>query len=78
VALEGEFVQELSDKAIDTDLEHAVNGPSDLSLMHLYPIYGAVHQLKANETACGHRDTRWSMIIAGIDPDPAQASALKT
>jgi hypothetical protein len=41
----GDFVRELSDEAIDVHLEHALNAPSDLSLMHLCPIDGAVHQV---------------------------------
>jgi FAD/FMN-containing dehydrogenase len=74
----GDFVKELSDKAIDAHLEWAAKAPSELSLMHLYPIDGAVHRMGQNETAWGFRDATWSMVIAGIDPDPAKANALTT
>ena len=43
----GDFVKELPDAAIDVHLEHAAESPSELSLMHLYPIDGAVHEVAA-------------------------------
>jgi len=64
----GDFVNDLSDAAIDVHLDHAAKTPSELSLMHLYPIDGAVHRVGAGDTAWGVRDARWSMVIAGIDP----------
>ncbi len=72
----GDFVKELSDKAIDAHLECAAKAQSELSLMHLYPIDGAVHDVGRSETAWGFRDATWSMVIAGIDPNPANAEAL--
>ena len=71
----GDFVKELSDAAIDAHIEHASKSPSELSLMHLYPIDGAVHRVGASDTAWSCRDATWSMVIAGIDPDPAKAAA---
>ncbi len=41
--------------------------------MHLYPINGAVHRVGAQATAWNCRDAPWSMVIAGIDPDPKKA-----
>jgi FAD/FMN-containing dehydrogenase len=73
----GEFVKELSDAAIDAHIEHASKSPSPLSLMHLYPIDGAVHRVGAKDAAWSCRDATWSMVICGIDPDPAKADALK-
>jgi hypothetical protein len=72
----GDFVKELSDKAIEAHLECAGKTPSELSLMHLYPIDGAVHHKGQNETAWNFRNATWFMVIAGIDPDPAKAEAL--
>ena len=74
----GDFVKELSDGAIDVHLEYAAQLPSELSLMHLYPIDGAVHRVGPNETAWNYRDATWSMVIAAIDPNPAKADALAT
>jgi hypothetical protein len=47
----GDFVAELSDAAIDLHIEHASRSPSELSLMHLYPIDGAVHRVGSGDTA---------------------------
>jgi FAD/FMN-containing dehydrogenase len=74
----GAYVNELSDRAIDTLVEHSVAAPSDLSLVHLYPIDGAVHRVAKDATAWGTRNATWSMVIAAIDPDPAKAAALKS
>ncbi len=73
----GDFVKELPDAAIEAHIAHAAKAPSPLSLMHLYPIDGAVHRRQRDETAWGHRDATWSMVIAGIDPEPAKAPALR-
>jgi hypothetical protein len=72
----GDFVKSLPDDAIDTHIEQAAKAPSELSLMHLYPIDGAVHRVGKDETAWGERDATWSMVIAGIDPNPQQAGPL--
>jgi hypothetical protein len=72
----GDFVKTLPDEAIDAHLEHAAKAPSELSLMHLYPIDGAVHRVSRNATAWSRRDATWSMVIAGIDPDPRKAEAI--
>jgi FAD/FMN-containing dehydrogenase len=72
----GDFVQSLPDEAIDTHIQQAANAPSELSLMHLYPIDGAVHRFNKDEAAWNARDATWSMVIAGIDPNPQKAGAL--
>ena len=74
----GDFVKSLPDEAIDTHIAQAAKAPSELSLMHLYPIEGAVHRVSKEATAWNARDATWSMVIAGIDADPKQADALKT
>lgn len=73
----GDFVKNLSGSAIETHIAQAANAPSDLCLMHLYPIDGAARRVARDATAWGTRDANWSMVIAGIDPDPAKAEALK-
>ena len=74
----GDFVKTLSDEAIETHIANAASAPSGLSLMHLYPIDGAVQRVAKDATAWDARDARWSMVIAGIDPDPGKAVALTT
>jgi FAD/FMN-containing dehydrogenase len=72
----GDFVRSLPDEAIATHIAQAAEAPSELSLMHLYPIDGAVRRVGKNETAWNARDATWSMVIAGIDPDPGKAADL--
>jgi FAD/FMN-containing dehydrogenase len=74
----GDFVKTLPDEAIDTHIAQAAKAPSELCLMHLYPINGAVNRVAKDATAWSARDATFNMVIAGIHPDPAQAEALKT
>jgi hypothetical protein len=74
----GDFVKSLPDEAIETHIAQAAEAPSELSLMHLYPIDGAVHRVPEGATAWNAREATWSMVIAGISADPKQADALKT
>ena len=74
----GDFVTSLPDEAIDTHIAQAAKAPSELSLMHLYPIDGAVRRVPKDATPWNTREATWSMVIAGIDADPRQADALKT
>jgi FAD/FMN-containing dehydrogenase len=73
----GDFVNELSDEAIERHLEFARRLPTMHSTMHLYPINGAVHRVGQNETAFSFRDSTWSQVIVGVDPDPAKAEELR-
>ena len=74
----GDFIEEISDEAIADHVAHGSKSPSELSLMHLYPIDGAVQDVDPDATAWGGRSARWSMVIAGIDSDPAKAGKLKS
>ena len=76
MVLEGRFREELPDAAIDAHLAHAAKLPR-ASCMHFYPIDGAVHRRKPDAIAWGCRDATWSMVIFGVDPDPAKAPAMK-
>jgi hypothetical protein len=69
----GDFVKTLPDAEIEAHLAQAARTPSELSLMHLYPIDGAVHRVSKEESAWNCRDATWSMVIAGIDPNPEKA-----
>jgi FAD/FMN-containing dehydrogenase len=73
----GDFVRELPDAAIEAHLERARTlRPGDLSLMHLYPIDGAVHRVEPDETAWRARDVTWAMVIAGVHPDSREADRM--
>ena len=72
----GDFLNELSDEAIKVHLKYGLNLPSLLSIMHLYPVDGAVQRVSKNATAFSYREAKWSMVIAGIDPDPTKKDAI--
>ncbi len=72
----GHFVDELSDEAIDAHIAQARKLPSALSMMHLYPIDGAVHRVARSDTAWSTRGARWSMVIVGVDPQPENAAGV--
>jgi hypothetical protein len=74
----GDFVKSLPDEAIDTHIAQAAKAPTPLSLMHLYPIDGAVRRVGKDATPWQARDATWSMVIAGIDSNPKGADALKS
>ena len=73
----GDFVKSLTDQAIDVHIAQAAEAPSPFCLMHLYPIDGAVRRVAKNATAWSTRDATYSMVIAGIDPDPKNAERLE-
>ena len=66
----GDYVRKIPDAAIAQHLRFA-EVPTAQSCMHLYPIDGAVHRIGKDETAWKERDANWSMVIFGVDPDPA-------
>jgi FAD/FMN-containing dehydrogenase len=74
----GDFVKEIPDAAISRHLEFAQALPTPQSTMHLYPVDGAVHRVGPRDTAFSYRDVNWSMVIAGVDPDPSNAERLRT
>ena len=72
----GDFVEELSDAAIDVHLQFHESMPTWKSTMHLYSIDGAASRVGSDETAWGYRHAKWGQVIAGVDPDPANAGAI--
>jgi hypothetical protein len=71
-----DFFKELSDAAIAKHIEHASQLPTWQSTMHLYPVNGRVHRTGEADTAFSHRDTVWSEVIVGVDPDPANSGKI--
>jgi FAD/FMN-containing dehydrogenase len=72
----GEFVEELSDDAIDVHLRFHESVPTWKSTMHMYSIDGAASRVGNDETAWAYRHAKWGQVIAGVDPDPANAEAI--
>lgn len=73
----GDFFDAVSDDAIAVHEKYGRNLPTGLSTMHLYPVDGAAHRPGPDETAWAYRDALWSGVIAGIDPDPANAALIR-
>jgi FAD binding domain/Berberine and berberine like len=73
----GDFVKTLPDEAIDTHIAEAAKAPTELCLMHLYPIDGAVRRVSRDTTPWVARDASFSMVIAGISASPQDAEKLK-
>jgi FAD/FMN-containing dehydrogenase len=73
----GDFVKDIPDEAVRIHVDYAERMPSMQSAMHLYPIDGAVQRTTSDATAFSYRDSNWSMVIAGVDRDPANADALR-
>ncbi|HVB34414.1 MAG TPA: FAD-binding oxidoreductase [Patescibacteria group bacterium] len=61
----------LDGASIALHMQHGPQLPTPASTMHLYPINGAVHRVKEDETAFSARDSLFSQVIVGVDPDPA-------
>ncbi len=74
----GDFFRTIPDEALAVHARFSEQAPTALSQMHLYPVDGAVHRVGANETAWAHRDVSFSQVIVGVDPDPANAAAIRT
>ncbi|MFC5803375.1 FAD-binding oxidoreductase [Streptomyces formicae] len=73
----GDFFDRIDDGAIDVHLRYGQSLPTPLSTMHLYPVDGAAHQVGPDDTAWDYRDAVWSGVIAGVDPDPANADVVR-
>ncbi len=71
-----DFINELSDAAIDLHLKHGNRLPSLHSTMHLYPIDAAVQRVGRAETAFNFRAARWAAVFVGVDPDPANGERI--
>ncbi|MCQ0110382.1 FAD-binding oxidoreductase [Zhouia amylolytica] len=67
------YIKELTPEAIAANIEFGSKIPSIHSTTHLYPIDGRVHDFSNSDTAWGNREARWSQVIVGVDPDPANA-----
>ncbi|TXS39401.1 FAD-binding oxidoreductase [Streptomyces sp. or43] len=73
----GDFFDAISDAAIEVHAKYGRDLPTGLSTMHLYPVDGAAHRVAPDATPWAYRDATWSGVIAGIDPDPANAGLIR-
>jgi FAD/FMN-containing dehydrogenase len=72
-----DFVNELSDEAIEAHARYGAEMPTWQSTMHLYPIDGAVHDVDSADTAWSYRDAKWASVFAGVDADPANVETIR-
>lgn len=72
-----DFVEELSDEAIELHASFGEKLPTLKSTMHMYPIDGAAHDVGGDETAWSYRNARWGSVMVGVDPDPAKKDELR-
>ena len=74
----GDNFAELSEEAIDQHVEHGSQIPTMLSTMHLYPVNGAAQRVGKNDTAYSFRESLFTEVIVGVDPDPANSEKITT
>jgi FAD/FMN-containing dehydrogenase len=72
-----DFVKEIPDEAVEIHAKFGAELPTMQSLMHMYPVDGAAHDVAPSETAWSYRDARWGSVFAGVDPDPANVGAVR-
>jgi FAD/FMN-containing dehydrogenase len=66
-----DFVQELSEGAIAEHIKFGPGVPTVNSTVHIYPLDGAVQDVKASDTAFAYRDVKFVHIIAAGSEDAA-------
>lgn len=71
------FLQDLSSDAFETIVRFHANRPSPLCHVVIEELGGMVGRLAADGTAFGHRDKRYSLLIIGMSPDPAEAAKIR-
>jgi hypothetical protein len=71
-----DFFNEISDAAIDVHVKYGAQLPTGHSTMHMYPIDGAASRVPEGATSFAYRNGGWAGIIAGVDPDPANADLI--
>jgi FAD/FMN-containing dehydrogenase len=72
-----DFVNEIPDEAVELHHRFGSAMPSGSSLMHMYAIDGAAHDVGESDTAWAYRDARWANVYAGVDPNPANVAAIR-
>jgi FAD/FMN-containing dehydrogenase len=69
------FMSEISNGAINAYLDFGRMVPSVQTSVHIYPIDGAVQQVRPDETAFAYRHTNFSPVIACMWDSPAENDA---
>ena len=72
-----DYVKEIPDDAVQIHAKFGAEMPTLKSAMHLYPVNGAAHDVAPSDTAWSYRDAHWGATFTGVDPDPANADAIR-
>jgi hypothetical protein len=70
-------IDEVPDEAVAINAEWGRKMPTWKSGMHMYAVNGRAAEVGNDETAWSLRDAKWVQVIVGVDPDPANARALR-
>ncbi len=70
-----DFVTGLTDDMIAIHEQYGPQVPTVPSGLHLYPLSGAIHDKRPDETAFSYRDAEFIHIMIAVDPDPAPMPA---
>jgi FAD binding domain/Berberine and berberine like len=71
------YLADIPDEAIAVNKEWCERMPTWKSGTHIYNADGAAARVGNDETAWAFRHARWVQVIVGVDPDPANAKALR-
>jgi FAD/FMN-containing dehydrogenase len=71
----GNFAKELPREALAIHVDHATNVPSPESGTFFFPFGGAAARIGHGQTAFGHRDARFNVVVAGAWQDGAHNKA---
>ncbi|MEX2193965.1 MAG: FAD-binding oxidoreductase [Thermoleophilaceae bacterium] len=75
--MKAEFMEEMTDAAIDKLVQHGANRAGPMAQLLLEPMGGAISRVGDDDTALGRRDVPWCYHALGMwmEPDPETADA---
>ncbi len=65
-----DFVDELSEEAIEAHVRYGQAVPTFNSAVHIYPVSGAANRVPKGDTAFFYRDAKYVHVLAAIYPNP--------
>jgi FAD/FMN-containing dehydrogenase len=66
-----DFMDELSDEAIEVHVKYGPRVPTMNSAIHIYPVSGAANRKAPGDTAYHYRKAKFVHVLAAVYPDPA-------
>jgi FAD/FMN-containing dehydrogenase len=67
-----DYIRDLTGPVIDVHMQYGPQIPNFTSVMHIYPVNGAVSRVDPGGTAYSYRDAPFVHIIAAVYPDSSQ------